>query len=94
MLLLNRNYSGLSRDGVIDFTGAFGETDTMFTDMHTHPFYRPLWRRLAIVGSIAAWTAVELFYSQSPFWSMLAVALLLYCTWVFLITYPKPSQED
>lgn len=61
----------------------------MFGDLHTHPFYKPFWRRVVIVATTALWVAFELIYSQSPFWSVLAVATFLFCVWNFLITYPK-----
>ncbi len=32
-----------------------------------HPFYKPLWARLLIVGVCAAWAFFE-FYSGEPFW--------------------------
>jgi hypothetical protein len=64
----------------------------MLNDLHSNPFYRPLWIRLAIVGSLAAWTLVEIFVSKSPFWAVILGALFAFCTWKFLLTYPK--QQD
>jgi hypothetical protein len=61
----------------------------MFNDFHSNPFYRPLWIRLLIVGSLAVWTVVEVYVSKSPFWGTLVAALFAYCAWMFLITYPK-----
>ncbi len=63
----------------------------MLGDLHTNPFYKPLWRRIAIVASTAIWVAFETGYSSSPFWSVIAVAMFLFCVWNFLITYPKTN---
>ena len=30
----------------------------------SHPFYKPLWRRLALLGVLAGWTAFEVFYTH------------------------------
>ena len=53
-----------------------------------HPFYKPLWVRIAIVAVIAGWLAFEVFFPQSPLWMMLAGAALAYALWVFFITWP------
>jgi hypothetical protein len=65
----------------------------MFSDFHSNPFYRPLWIRLAIVGSLAAWTVVEAFVSKSPFWGIIVGALFAFCLWKFLLTYPKHKGD-
>ena len=30
----------------------------------SHPFYRPLWRRVALVAVLAGWTAFEVFITS------------------------------
>jgi hypothetical protein len=59
-----------------------------------HPFYRPLWRRLVIVGLIAAWAAYEIGVVRDPLWMILIGGLLAYAVWNFLITWPKPGPTD
>ena len=54
-----------------------------------HPFYKPLWVRVAIVAVIAGWLVFELMGPQSPLWIMLSGAALAYALWVFFITWPK-----
>ncbi|WP_281517531.1 hypothetical protein [Ferranicluibacter rubi] len=54
-----------------------------------HPFYRPLWRRLLIVGSCALWTAVE-FWNGASTWGMIFLAVTAY-TSATLIVFFKPT---
>ncbi|TCM58380.1 MULTISPECIES: hypothetical protein [unclassified Rhizobium] len=54
-----------------------------------HPFYRPLWRRLLIVGSCALWTAVE-FWNGATTWGMIFLAVTAY-TSATLIVFFKPT---
>lgn len=58
-----------------------------------HPFYRPLWRRIAIVGSTYLWTAFELFVSKSGFWLAIAGGLAAMTTWYFLIGWKDPPDS-
>jgi hypothetical protein len=60
---------------------------------HEHPFYKPLWRRIAIVVVVALWLAFELFYSRNELWIMLALAMLAYAIYVFFWTWPKQSDD-
>jgi hypothetical protein len=58
-----------------------------------HPWFRPLWRRVALVAFCAAWSVFE-FVTQAPFWGVIAGAFAAYGAWIFLITYkPKPDAE-
>ena len=59
----------------------------------SHPFYKPLWRRLALLGVLAGWTAFEVFYTQQPLWMLVAGALLAYATWILLITWKDSSAS-
>ena len=56
---------------------------------HEDPFYRPLWKRLAIVGTCLTWASVESYYTASPLWLMLAWGMTAYAFWTFIVTYPK-----
>lgn len=57
----------------------------------SHPFYRPLWIRLLVVGSCAAWTGVEA-YARQPFWAVITGAAALYSAYMLLFAY-KPAPE-
>jgi hypothetical protein len=63
---------------------------------HEHPFYRPLWRRLAIVGTCLVWACIETYYKATPLWLMLAWGVTAYAFWTFIVTYPKqvPPPEN
>ncbi len=41
----------------------------------TSPFYRPLWRRIAITAVVALWLAFEI-YNESGLWIAIAAAML------------------
>jgi hypothetical protein len=58
-----------------------------------HPFYKPLWRRIALVCVLAGWSAFEIFVTKEPMWMSVAVGLLAVSAWVFLISWPKPGQR-
>jgi hypothetical protein len=59
----------------------------------SHPFYKPLWRRLALVGVLAGWTAFEVFYTQQPLWIAVAGGLFAYTAWIFLISWRDNSAN-
>jgi len=67
----------------------------------SHSFYRPLWRRIAVVAFCAGWTIVELVGNQ-PFWAVISGALAVYTAYVLLLTFrpatalveaEKPPEE-
>lgn len=62
----------------------------MFKDQN-HPFFRPLWRRIALVAFCAAWSVFE-FSTGSGFWGTLAGGMAVLGAWQFLITY-KPGPD-
>lgn len=57
-----------------------------------HPFFRPLWRRIAVVTVCAAWAVLE-FATNTPFWGMIALAFTAYAVWTFLINYKGPGDD-
>jgi hypothetical protein len=56
-----------------------------------HPFYQPLWRRIAIVVVCAAWFVFETVVWSSPLFIPIAGALAAYTAWVLLLKWPKPQ---
>ena len=50
------------------------------------PFYRPLWRRVAIVGVCLGWAAFEGWRGAFG-WAAIAAALGLYAGYHLLLTY-------
>jgi hypothetical protein len=58
-----------------------------------HPFYRPLWRRVALVGVTGAWACYENFVGNDPMWMVLTGGIFVYAAWVFLIKWTDPEDE-
>jgi hypothetical protein len=48
----------------------------------SHPFFRPVWVRVAVVGVALLWAVVELVFG-SPGWAILFAATGLYALWEF-----------
>ncbi|MCA1490758.1 hypothetical protein [Sinorhizobium alkalisoli] len=58
-----------------------------------HPFYRPLWIRLLIVGLCAVWTGVE-FYGGQMMWATIFLVVTAYAGSALLVFYrPKEPEE-
>jgi hypothetical protein len=57
-----------------------------------HPFFRPLWRRIAIVAVCLVWAGIE-FATGTPFWGVIALGATAYGIWQFFYAY-KPESED
>lgn len=56
-----------------------------------HPFFRPLWRRVAIVAACVFWAGLE-YLGDSPTWAMIALGFAAYGFWQFFYIY-KPADE-
>lgn len=57
-----------------------------------HPFFIPVWRRVAIVAFCLGWTVVELTRG-SPYWALFFAGLGLYCGWYFRFRF-NPRKPD
>lgn len=57
-----------------------------------HPFFIPLWRRIAIVAVCLGWALFE-FAAASPGWGMLFGAVGFYCLWHFFFNF-NPRSPD
>lgn len=56
-------------------------------------FFRPLWRRVAVVTVCLVWASVE-FLSGAPFWGMIFGGMGLYALWqLFLCGWPENSDS-
>lgn len=55
-----------------------------------HPFFKPLWRRIAIVVFCFGWAAVET-RGNEPFWAVLFGALGVYCAWQFFVVFGRDT---
>ena len=57
-----------------------------------HPFFRPLWRRVAITLVCAAWAALEWYGGGQSMWAWIATGMTAYAIWVFPL--PKRGAEQ
>ncbi len=57
-----------------------------------HPFFRPLWRRIAIFVVCVAWAGLE-FYGGSRDWGVIALAFAGYAAYVYLFRYNPPDEN-
>ncbi|MBL8909044.1 MAG: DUF3329 domain-containing protein [Rhizobiales bacterium] len=56
-----------------------------------HPFFQPLWRRIALVGVVAVWLGFEVLYTRDTLWISVATIMLIYGIWSFFLNWPKQS---
>jgi hypothetical protein len=61
--------------------------------VHDHPFYKPKWRRQAIVATTAMWAIFELLIAKDGFWSVIAIAVWGYSFWTFIWTWKDAPPE-
>ena len=61
-----------------------------------HPFYRPLWVRIAITAAVIGWSVLE-WVNDQPIWGSLTAAIAVWAIWIFFITYnpdaPRSAAE-
>jgi hypothetical protein len=55
--------------------------------VHDHAFYKPKWRRVAIVALAAAWAMFELLLGKDGLWTVISIAVWAYCFWAFLLNW-------
>ena len=58
-----------------------------------HPFFRPLWLRIAIVVACLLWAMVEAS-SGEMMWAMLFAAIGLYAGYGFFINFNPREPDD
>ena len=52
-------------------------------------FFRPLWRRVLVLGVVVAWFGYETLFSKDPLWITITGAALAYCVWNLFLRFPK-----
>jgi len=57
-------------------------------------WFRPLWRRIAVVVFLSAWLAWELFFTGEQLWMILVGAALAYALYNFFYAFPKEQPAD
>ncbi|WP_424931241.1 hypothetical protein [Amaricoccus macauensis] len=59
----------------------------------SHPFFKPLWRRIAVVAVTLGWAVVE-FVSGGPIWGFIFAAIGAWCAWEFFVSAPGTKDTD
>lgn len=57
-----------------------------------HPFFNPLWRRIAVTAFTALWAAFE-FVIGSQLWPLFFGAVAAWLFWSFLIAWDGPVAD-
>jgi hypothetical protein len=57
-----------------------------------HPFYRPLWVRIAITAAVIGWSILE-WVNDEPIWGALTAAIAAWAIWMFFITYDPDAPR-
>lgn len=55
-----------------------------------HPFFRPLWRRIALVASCLLWAGFEAYMGNNS-WTLIMLAVSAYAAWAYLIAWQEPE---
>ncbi|MDJ0896236.1 MAG: DUF3329 domain-containing protein [Alphaproteobacteria bacterium] len=58
-----------------------------------HPWFAPLYRRIAVVTVCLLWLVIEAI-SGEPVWQMISLAAFAYSLWALLIAYRPPQDVD
>ena len=58
---------------------------------NTHPWFRPLYRRVLIVAVCFLWLVLETIGEQ-PLWQIISFAVLAYAIWALLWKYEPPED--
>lgn len=58
-----------------------------------HPFFRPLWIRLAVTGVCLAWAGLELWGGNTG-WALLFGVLGAFCAWEFFVAFNPREPDD
>jgi hypothetical protein len=61
----------------------------MALNQNDSEFFRPLWRRVAVIAVVAAWFGFEVLFSRDQLWMALTGIALVYAVWNFIIRWPK-----
>lgn len=55
-------------------------------------FFRPLWRRVAVVAFCAAWAGFEYFLGD-PGWALIVGGIGVLAAWLFLVRFKATDEE-
>jgi hypothetical protein len=58
------------------------------------PWFKPLWRRVLVIGIVTVWAGFEWFYSRDQWWQWITLAALAYGVWTFFINFENELKKD
>ena len=64
----------------------------MYSDSN-HPFFKPLWRRVLIVGSCLVWSGFE-WWNGEQLWGAITLAIAAYGIFALFINYRAPPESE
>jgi len=50
-------------------------------------FFKPLWRRVAVVAVLVAWLGFEALFVGEPMWLVIIGGTLAYAVWTFFLNW-------
>ena len=56
-------------------------------------WFEPLYRRVIVVGVIAAWSVWEWLFNKDQFWGLITIAMLVYGVWTFFINFENELKK-
>ena len=56
------------------------------------PFFRPIWRRVLVLGLTVIWTGFE-FVRGAPLWGVFFAAAALYLAWAFFWSFEDGPDQ-
>ena len=59
----------------------------------SHPFFRPLWRRVLIAAFCFGWAGFEILVAGSPVWALVFGGLGALGAYNFFVTKPFESED-
>lgn len=54
-------------------------------------FFRPLWRRVALLAVVAVWFGYEAMFVGEPMWMMISGGMFAYGVWTYIIRWREPG---
>ncbi|MEX0627712.1 MAG: DUF3329 domain-containing protein [Cucumibacter sp.] len=54
-------------------------------------FFKPLWRRVAVVAFCAVWAGVE-FFLGDPTWAAIVAGIGVLAAWLFLVRFDATDE--
>lgn len=56
-------------------------------------FFKPLWRRLTLLGTALVWVVIELVFG-SEIWLFTSLCLAVYILWRYLLRFPADDASN